>query len=148
MARNNTFVSSPAQAARPWYWHRVVPLLERRGHEVVAVDPAGSDDAAGLPEYAQAVVRGDRFARSGPGGRRRAVAGRLHTPRWSASRVPVALLVLVNAMIPAPGETPGAWWANTQQREARRLQNVRERPPGRCAVRPAGRLLPRRGRKR
>ena len=28
-------------------------------------------------------------------------------------RVPVELLVLVNAMVPAPGESAGAWWDNT-----------------------------------
>ena len=28
-------------------------------------------------------------------------------------RVPVRLLVLVAAMVPSPGESPGAWWANT-----------------------------------
>ncbi|HET9522125.1 MAG TPA: alpha/beta fold hydrolase, partial [Candidatus Limnocylindrales bacterium] len=30
-------------------------------------------------------------------------------------RVPVALLVLLNAMIPRPGETGNAWWSNTGQ---------------------------------
>ncbi len=28
-------------------------------------------------------------------------------------RVPVSHLVLLNAMIPSPGETPGEWWDNT-----------------------------------
>ena len=28
-------------------------------------------------------------------------------------RLPVERLVLLNAMVPAPGETPGEWWANT-----------------------------------
>jgi pimeloyl-ACP methyl ester carboxylesterase len=36
-----------------------------------------------------------------------------------AAAVPVRALVLVNAMIPAPGETPGAWWANTGSSQAR-----------------------------
>jgi len=36
------------------------------------------------------------------------------------AHVPVSLLVLVNAMIPRPGETPGrAWWGNTGSEEAR-----------------------------
>jgi pimeloyl-ACP methyl ester carboxylesterase len=30
-------------------------------------------------------------------------------------RVPVELLVLLNAMVPAPGESPGQWWENTGQ---------------------------------
>jgi len=33
--------------------------------------------------------------------------------------VPVSLLVLVNAMIPVPGETPGDWWGNTGWEPAR-----------------------------
>ena len=39
--------------------------------------------------------------------------------RWSATRLPVELLVLVNAMIPLPGETGGEWWTVTGQGEAR-----------------------------
>ena len=30
-----------------------------------------------------------------------------------AERLPVSLIVLVAAMVPAPGESPGDWWANT-----------------------------------
>ena len=41
-------------------------------------------------------------------------------------QVPVALLVLVNAMIPNPGETAGAWWRNTRHGEAKRRQNRRD----------------------
>jgi len=41
-------------------------------------------------------------------------------------KVRVAMLVLVNAMIPKPGETPGEWWGNTGHGEAKRLQNVRD----------------------
>jgi hypothetical protein len=42
------------------------------------------------------------------------------------ARLPVELLVLVAAMVPAPGETPGDWWANTGQGEAMRAQALRE----------------------
>jgi len=35
-----------------------------------------------------------------------------------SGRVPVALLVLINAMIPRPGETGGEWWSNTDQQDA------------------------------
>jgi pimeloyl-ACP methyl ester carboxylesterase len=35
------------------------------------------------------------------------------------ARIPVRLLGLVNAMIPLPGETPGAWWDNTGWEPAR-----------------------------
>ncbi len=36
-----------------------------------------------------------------------------------AATVPVRAVVLVNAMIPSPGETPGAWWDNTGSLRAR-----------------------------
>jgi hypothetical protein len=40
--------------------------------------------------------------------------------------------VLVNAMIPRPGETAGEWWGNTGQGEAARANDRREgRDPGR-----------------
>jgi pimeloyl-ACP methyl ester carboxylesterase len=41
-------------------------------------------------------------------------------------RMPVALLVLVNAMIPRPGETPGQWRSDTGYLQAKRLQNCRD----------------------
>jgi pimeloyl-ACP methyl ester carboxylesterase len=44
-------------------------------------------------------------------------------------RLPVLLLVLVNAMIPQPGETPGAWWTNTGQPQAQREQDRRDGRP-------------------
>ncbi|MYW03557.1 alpha/beta hydrolase, partial [Streptomyces sp. SID3343] len=44
----------------------------------------------------------------------------------AAARLPTALLVLVNAMIPRPGETAGEWWGNTDQDAALRANNVRE----------------------
>jgi len=41
-------------------------------------------------------------------------------------RLPVSLLVLVNPMLPAPGETPGGWWDSSGQREAMRENDLRE----------------------
>jgi pimeloyl-ACP methyl ester carboxylesterase len=41
-------------------------------------------------------------------------------------RLDVSLLVLLNAMIPAPGETAGAWWEATGQAEARAAMAARE----------------------
>ena len=35
-----------------------------------------------------------------------------------ATRVPVARLILLAPMIPAPGETAGQWWENTRHAEA------------------------------
>jgi pimeloyl-ACP methyl ester carboxylesterase len=44
----------------------------------------------------------------------------------TCDRLPVAELVLLNAMIPAPGETAGEWWGNTGQAEAVRSNDLRE----------------------
>jgi pimeloyl-ACP methyl ester carboxylesterase len=37
----------------------------------------------------------------------------------ACDRIPVRELILVNAMVPAPGETPGEWWTTTGAIEAR-----------------------------
>jgi pimeloyl-ACP methyl ester carboxylesterase len=93
-----------------WYWHLVERELRSRGHESVAPDLPCEDDSAGLPEYARTVVGaiGDRddvvvVAQSFGG----------FTAPLVADQVPVRALVLVTAMIPAPGERPDEWMANT-----------------------------------
>ena len=84
-----------------------------------------ADDRAGLPQYAATVVHaiGDRDPQHvvlvG-----QSLAG--FTVPLVCQKVRVALLVLVNAMIPKPGETPGEWWRNTGHGEAKRRQNVRD----------------------
>jgi hypothetical protein len=112
----STLVLIPGAGGAAWYWHRVVPLLQEAGHEAIAVDLPGDDELAGLPEYTRLVVSaiGDRddvvLVAQSLGG---------FTAPLVAAKVPVRALVLVNAMIPVPGETPGAWWANTGSRPAR-----------------------------
>jgi len=44
-------------------------------------------------------------------------------------RVPVRLLVLLAAMVPAPGESPGEWWTNTGHTQAKREQDERDGRP-------------------
>ena len=112
----SVFVLVPGAGGAAWYWHRVVSELRDRGHEAVAVDLPGPDERAGLPEYAAAVV-------TAIGGRRDAVVvaqsmGGFTAP-MACARAPVRLLVLVNAMIPLPGETPGDWWGRTGWEPAR-----------------------------
>ena len=120
----STFILVPGAGGSAWYWHLVVPELQQRGGEAVAVELPAADDRAALPHYAAAVVRaiGDRdpqhvvlVAQS--------LAG--FTVPLVCATVRVAMVVLVNAMIPAPGETPGEWWGHTGHREARRRQNAR-----------------------
>jgi len=113
----------PGAGSTPWYWHRVVPLLEAAGHGTVAVDLPCDDDRAGFAEYADTVVAavGDRpdlilVAQS---------MGAFTAPLVCA-RVPVRLMVLVAPMTPSPGESAGDWWANTGQGEAMREQAERD----------------------
>jgi pimeloyl-ACP methyl ester carboxylesterase len=111
-----SYVLIPGAGGTAWYWHRVVPLLRDAGHEAIAVDLPGDDEAAGLPEYADLVT-------AAIGGRDDVVLvaqslGGFTAP-LAAARVPVRALVFVNAMIPVPGETPGAWWGNTGWEQAR-----------------------------
>jgi pimeloyl-ACP methyl ester carboxylesterase len=112
----STFVLIPGAGGAAWYWHRVAPGLRAAGHDAIAVDLPGADESAGLPEYADAVV-------AAAGGRDDVVLvaqsmGGFTAP-MVAARLPVTLMVLVNAMIPLPGETPGAWWDNTGAPAAR-----------------------------
>jgi pimeloyl-ACP methyl ester carboxylesterase len=113
-----TYVLIPGAGGAAWYWHRVVPLLQDAGHEAIAVDLPGDDDAAGLPEYARLVV-------SAIGGRNGVVLVAQSLGGFTAPLVAAAAgvraLVFVNAMIPSPGETPGAWWDNTGSIEARKI---------------------------
>jgi pimeloyl-ACP methyl ester carboxylesterase len=105
------------------HWERLVPELERRGHDTVAPDLPCDDDHAGFAQYAQTVVDaiGDRtdllvVAQS--------LAG--FTAPLVATRVPVRLLVFLNAMVPRIGEAPGDYWDNTGWENARREAAARE----------------------
>jgi pimeloyl-ACP methyl ester carboxylesterase len=119
----STYVLIPGAGSAPWYWHRVVPELAARGHDVVTPDLPCDDDAASFAEYTDVVVDaiGDRHELV-------LVAQSMgaYTAGLVCTRVPVELLVLVAAMVPRPGETAGEWWANTGQAEAQRAQAVRE----------------------
>lgn len=108
------------------YWYRVVPLLCARGHDVIAPDLPCDDDSAGLAEYAEAVADaiGDR---TGLVLVAQSLAG--FTAPLVCERVSVDLLVMLVAMVPSPGESPGDWWANTGHARAKREQDEREGRP-------------------
>ena len=106
-----TFVLIHGAGDVGWYWHLVEAELRARGHDAIAPDLPCDDDSAGLPEYADAVVEaiGERtdlvvVAQS---------LGAFTAPLVS-DRVPAKLMVLVAPMIPAPGEAPSDYWANTR----------------------------------
>lgn len=120
-----TFILVPGAGGSAWYWHLVAPRLQELGHEALPVELPAADDRAGLPQYAAAVLRA--IGKRDP---KRVVLVAQSLAGFTAPlvcrKVPVALLVLVNAMIPAPGETPGEWWENTGHAEAKRRQNLRD----------------------
>jgi pimeloyl-ACP methyl ester carboxylesterase len=122
-APHHTFVLIPGAGGQASYWDWVIAILEAAGHEVVAVDLPAADPAAGIAEYVDATVEaiGDREA---PILVAQSLGG--FTGVGVCLRMPVAQLVFVNAMIPAPGETSGEWWSNTGQAEAMRANTVAE----------------------
>jgi pimeloyl-ACP methyl ester carboxylesterase len=114
-----TFVLIHGAGDVGWYWHLVQSGLRTRGHEAIAPDLPCDDDAAGLPEYADAVAGaiGDRsdlivVAQSSGG----------FTAPLVCDRVAVDLVILVAPMIPAPGEAPADYLTHTRYGE-----EVRER---------------------
>jgi pimeloyl-ACP methyl ester carboxylesterase len=123
-----TFMLIPGAAGSGWYWHLLAPRLLQGGHEAVPVSLPAADDTAGLPEYAAAVIGaiGNRDPR-----RIVLVAQSLagFTAPLVCKQIPVALLVLINAMIPKPGESPGEWWTNTRYGAAKRQQNRKDGRP-------------------
>jgi pimeloyl-ACP methyl ester carboxylesterase len=116
-----TYALIPGGGGDPWEWHRLVPELEARGHDALAIRLPAEDDTAGWSEYADAVLEavGDRsdlvLVAESMGG---------FTAPIVCTRRPVDLLVLLNAMIPLPGETFNVWWSNTNSGTARRAYHT------------------------
>jgi pimeloyl-ACP methyl ester carboxylesterase len=114
-----TYVLIHGAGGSAWSWHLVVDELARRGREALAMDLPCDDDAAGLADYVDVAVQaiGDRTHLTVVGHSLGAFTAPL-----LCERVPVDLLVLVAAMVPAPGEPPGDWWENTGWAEARQVE--------------------------
>lgn len=111
-----TYALIPGAGGAAWYWQSVAPLLSAAGHRVVAVDLPASDNDAGLSEYADVVCAAVGVP-TGP----LVVVGQsmgAFTAPLVASRLPTSLIVLVNPMVPAPGESAAQWWAATGQKAA------------------------------
>jgi pimeloyl-ACP methyl ester carboxylesterase len=120
-----TFVLIPGAGGSAWYWHLVVPELQQRGYAAMPVALPAADDSAGLADYAAVVVRTVGKRRSS---RLVLVAQSLggFTAPLVCEQLPVSLLVMVNAMIPKPGETPSEWWKDTGYYDAKREQDRRD----------------------
>ena len=112
----------PGAGGLGWYWHLVERHLANQGYDVLTVDLAASG-RTGLPAYADAVVN--------------AIDGRADVALIAQSmgaftvplvwqRVPISVIVFVNAMIPRPNETPGQWWDNVGSEQARTAAAVRD----------------------
>jgi pimeloyl-ACP methyl ester carboxylesterase len=110
------YVLIPGAGGVAWYWHRVVPLLERAGHKPIAVDLPGDDERAGLPIYTQRVLEAldgstdTILVAQSLGG---------FTAAMVCARARIGGLVFVNAMIPKPGERVGDWGDATGSTQAR-----------------------------
>jgi pimeloyl-ACP methyl ester carboxylesterase len=121
-----TFVLVPGAGGQAWYWHRLVPELEARGHAALAVELPAADPNAGLVDYADVVVEAIGDHVDDPD---LVVVGQSmgsYAAMLVCDRVPVRLLVLLNAMAPKLGESPGEQWEATGLREARVEQARRD----------------------
>jgi pimeloyl-ACP methyl ester carboxylesterase len=113
-----TFLLIPGAGGDERYWYLIVLRLRALGHDAVAVSLPAGDDSAGWKEYADVAV--DALGRH----RSSVIVVAQSLGGFSAplvcERVPVELLVMLNAMIPTLGETGEAWWSNTGQGDAMR----------------------------
>ncbi|WP_028059463.1 alpha/beta fold hydrolase [Candidatus Solirubrobacter pratensis] len=110
------FLLIPGAGGAGWYWHRVVAELRLAGHVAIAPDLPGDDPSAGPREYADLVVD----AAAGQDDVvlvAQSMGGFTAVP--ACRRLPVRRLILLNAMIPAPGETAGDWGEHTGSEPAR-----------------------------
>lgn len=110
-----TFVLIPGAGGDKAYWALLEPALESRGHSVIAVDIPENDPDLGLAGFA-------RLVQDAMGDVTDAVLVAQSLGGFTAPMVhkPIRMLVLLNAMIPTPGESPDEWWAHTGAGAARR----------------------------
>src|SRR4051794_22736000 len=115
-----TFVLVPGAGGDGHYWHRVAPLL---GPDTVSVELPAGDEHAGLAEYADAIV-----AAAGDATDITLVAQSLggFSAPLAADRLDVRRIVLLNAMVPKPGETFNEWWGAVGQQDASRAYAEQE----------------------
>ncbi|MEU4392143.1 alpha/beta hydrolase [Kribbella sp. NPDC023855] len=119
----STFVLIHGGGDVGWSWHLVEAELRARGHEVLAPDLPGDDESHTLTDYADAVVD------AVDGRQDLVVVGQsfgAFTASLVADRLSADVLVLLAGMIPAPGESPDDWWANTGYQAAVAEQSARD----------------------
>jgi pimeloyl-ACP methyl ester carboxylesterase len=118
-----TYVMVPGAGGMASFWDLVRRELDARGIPSVAVDLPGDDADKGLPEYVDLVVDAAKgfddvvLVAQSLGG---------FSASWAADRLPASRIVLLNAMIPLPGETAGEWWDATGSSKAMRDNDIRD----------------------
>ncbi|AZG48639.1 alpha/beta fold hydrolase [Gordonia insulae] len=133
-----TFALIPGAGGSAWYWHRVVAELSDRGHQAVALELPSGDPTADFHTYTDSCVA--QMQDSGvdvsgvdvsgldvsgvdvSGAGDLVVVGQSlggFTAPVLAHRVHAARIVLLNAMIPLPHETPGHWFTTSGAGPAR-----------------------------
>ena len=120
--QQRSFVLVPGAGGNAGYWQLVEPMIRDAGFRSVAVSLPNWPGAS-FADHADAIVAAAESAEDVT-----LVAqsmGAFSAP-LTCERLPVAELVLLNAMIPKPAETAGEWWANTGQAEAMRANDLRD----------------------
>jgi pimeloyl-ACP methyl ester carboxylesterase len=120
--QQRSFVLVPGAGGNAGYWQLVEPIIRAAGFRSVAVSLPNWLGAT-FADHADAIVAAAESAEDVT-----LVAqsmGAFSAP-LTYERLPVAELVLLNAMIPKPTETAGDWWANTGQAEAMRANDLRD----------------------
>ena len=113
----STYLLLPGAGGAAWYWHRIAERLRDARQHVVALDLPADDPAAGLAAYVD-------LALTAIDGRDDVVVAAQSMGAFTGvpvcERAEVERLVLLNAMIPAPGERASDWWETTGSGDARR----------------------------
>jgi pimeloyl-ACP methyl ester carboxylesterase len=111
----STFVLIPGAGADPLVYGATIAALRELGHEAIAPPLPLDDEQAAPSDHATAVVEAI------PAGEEVVVVAQSlagFSGPLVADRVGAAGLILLAPMIPAPGESAGEWWANTDHAEA------------------------------
>lgn len=116
-----TFLLIPGAGGDPGYWRELVPELRGRGHTAVPVDLPAADESAGWAVHTGVAVETWRAADPAGSPDLVVVAQSLgaYVGPLVCVRVPARLLVLLNPMIPVPGESAAQWWQATGLAAAR-----------------------------
>jgi pimeloyl-ACP methyl ester carboxylesterase len=112
----STYVLIPGAGGDARYWQWVMPFLTDAGNAAIAVALPADDDAAGLATYTDRVCEAAADV-SGPVILVAQSMGGFTAP-LVAQRRRTDLIVLLNAMVPAPGESGAQWWQTTGQNQA------------------------------